>query len=67
MKPYLKGLFAGAVAALAFLSPSLDDGGLSAKEVVGTASAFLVAAGGVFFLPYETTKPSSENTTPDLY
>lgn len=55
MKPYLKALYAGTVALLASLGVGLADGELTSLEVVTVVSAFVVAAGGTYFVPYEST------------
>lgn len=62
LKPYLKGAFAGAVAVAALLAGGafLDDGHLDAKEFAGVVSTFLVAGGGVFVLPYQSTKSETD-------
>lgn len=61
VKPYLKSTAAGLVAAIAFLAPVVDDG-VSASEALLATSAFLVGAGVVFTLPYQTTKKVDEAT-----
>lgn len=62
LKPYLKGAFAGLVAVAALLAGGafLDDSHLDAKEAAGVLSTFLVAAGGVFVLPYQSTKDETD-------
>lgn len=60
IKPYLKALGAGLIAAVAFLTPALDDDDLSKKELAGIAGAFVTAAVTTYFVPYQSTKPSTE-------
>jgi hypothetical protein len=54
--PYLKALIGALVAGLGALASGLDDNTLSAQECITAAIAFLVAFGGVFYIPYKSTK-----------
>ncbi len=52
LAPYAKAFAAGAVAAIAFAIPVVDDG-LRASEVLGIAGAFLAGLGVVYRVPNE--------------
>lgn len=58
MKTYLKAIVAGLIAAIAFATPTVDDG-LKASEVLGIVSSFLVGTGVVYAVP---NKPKTEST-----
>ena len=50
LAPFAKALAGGAVAAIAFATPVVDDG-LVASEVLGIVSAFLIGLGVVYRIP----------------
>jgi hypothetical protein len=57
VKPYLKGLYAGAVAVAGAVAATQADG-ITGTEWVTIFVAGVVADLGVYYLPYAPTKPT---------
>lgn len=63
--PYAKAFIGSLVAGLGALLTALDDGSLSAQEIVTVIIAFLVAFGAVFAIPNKPPFVPPSDTTPN--